>query len=198
MCTLPSTWPSHERRVDRLADVVDGDDLLDVAGLPVDDHHLRRVAEHRVDRRVRDGRVAELLRPVDDVLALVVDTDLAAAGHRRGARVAAPSRPPSACRVTRWSDRSRARGWCRRSRRCAPGRRRVPARRPAAPRCARPGPSRSSRGAPRCDPAVADRSEEAHDRLGHLAEPVAEARVLQARARARRPGPPRAPRRTTP
>ena len=41
-----------QQRVDGLADVVDGDDPLDVAGLAIDDDELRRVAERGVDRRV--------------------------------------------------------------------------------------------------------------------------------------------------
>ena len=57
-------------------------------GLAIDHHHLRGEAEARVDRRVGDVRVAELLRPVDDVLALVVDARRASGGQRRGARLA--------------------------------------------------------------------------------------------------------------
>ena len=92
----------------------------------VGDDDLRGVAERGVDRRVRHGRVAELLRPVDDVLGVVVDVRRAQpAASADLARLLHARRRPSACRGCRWSGRSRARGWCRRSPRCAPGRRRA-------------------------------------------------------------------------
>ena len=79
--------PLAQHRVHGLADVVHGDDPLDLARLAVDDRELGGVAEGGVDRRVRVGRVAELGRPVDDVLAVVVDVRAAAVGERRGARL---------------------------------------------------------------------------------------------------------------
>ena len=44
--------------------------------------------------------IAEVLRPVDDVLAVVVDVELAAVGDAPPRRRRAPSRRPSACRAT--------------------------------------------------------------------------------------------------
>ena len=77
-----------KHRIDRLSDVVHRDNLLDRAGLWIGDHQLCRVTEARVDGRVLDSGLAELLRPVDDVLPLVVNTNLAATGDRRHSRLA--------------------------------------------------------------------------------------------------------------
>ena len=73
-------------RVDGAADVVDGDHPLDVARLRVEHHELGGVAERRVDDRVLEA-LAERVRPVDPVLALVVDADLAPVGERGLARL---------------------------------------------------------------------------------------------------------------
>ena len=101
-----------QHRVDGPADVVDGDDLVDGLGLAVDHHELGGVAERRVDDRVLD--LAELVRPVDAVLALVVDVDPAAVGHRRRAgrrhRAGTHQRAAAAGGLAE----RRARGWCRR------------------------------------------------------------------------------------
>src|SRR5262249_54094135 len=70
-------------RVDGPADVVGGEDTLDLARRPIDDDELRGVPEGGVDGGVLDARLAEVVGPVDAVLALVVDADLAAAGARR-------------------------------------------------------------------------------------------------------------------
>ena len=82
MCTAALDLTDALQRVHRAADVVRGDDPLDVARLAVDDHELRGVAERGVDHRVLDAR-RDRARPVDAVLALVVDADPAAVGRAR-------------------------------------------------------------------------------------------------------------------
>ena len=80
-------------------------------GLAIDHDHLGGEAEARVDGRVGDVRVAELLRPVDEVLALVVDARRAAAGQRRRARLAhRAGRHQRAARAGRLAEAELARG----------------------------------------------------------------------------------------
>ena len=76
-----------QQRVDRLADVVDGDDLARCAPLVAIDDRPSASRSRSTEWIVGFGMVgiAELLRPVDDVLALVVDVRRAAGGER-GAR----------------------------------------------------------------------------------------------------------------
>ena len=73
--------------VDRFANVVNGDDALDRTRLLVGDHNLRRVAERGVNRRVGHLRIAELLRPVDDVFGVVVDIRRAIGSQRNRTRL---------------------------------------------------------------------------------------------------------------
>ena len=63
---------------------MDGDDTFDRRARRIHDDELRGVAERRMDRRELD--VAEVLRPIDAVLADVVDAGLTAVGLRRNAR----------------------------------------------------------------------------------------------------------------
>ena len=118
MCTDPWIWPSHKQRVHGPADVVDRQHPVDLAGLPVDDDELGGVGEHRVDDRVLEA-LLERVRPVDAVLALVVDARPAPVGEGPPAGVGDGARRPSAFPGTRSSGRRRARGSCRRGR--APG-----------------------------------------------------------------------------
>ena len=80
--------PFTQHRVDRFADIVDRNDPLDIAGLSIDHDELRGVAERGVDRRVGIVGVTEMLRPIDEVLAHVVDVGLAPAVECGNARVA--------------------------------------------------------------------------------------------------------------
>ena len=166
-----------QQRVDRPADVVDGDDPLDRCR----SRGRSRPAGRRSRTRSgssgsgRPGRRACAVQSTT-VLAVVVDVRPAAVGQRRRARVGAPSRRaisvprdagglPEAELAGGVDDDVDAR--------------RVDAellrRRPAGRRCARPGPSRSSRGAPR----PGRRRRKRTTALGDLAEAVAEAGVLE-------------------
>ena len=140
--------PLEQGRVDRPADVVGGDHLLDPA-LGVEQHDLRRPAVGQV--RDRLGRVVRG-RPVDQDLA----EELAALRARRSCaprvrRGACAPRRRRRCRrarsrARRSSGRSRARARCRRARGSGRPVHRAPRRRSGAGRCARPGPSRSRSG----------------------------------------------------
>ena len=84
--------PLAQERVHGAPDVVRGDDPVDRAGLAVDDDQLRRVPERRVD----DGMLetfGERVRPVDAVLALVVDArvDIRRPSRRAHASATAPA-----------------------------------------------------------------------------------------------------------
>src|SRR4029079_12246715 len=73
------------QRVHRPTHVVGRHDPFDRAALPVDDHELGRVTERGVDHRVLDaGR--DRARPVDAVLAGIVDPDAATVVARGPAR----------------------------------------------------------------------------------------------------------------
>lgn len=80
--------PLAQRRVDGLADVVDGDHPLDRTRLAIDDGESRGVPERSVDGRVGVLGIAEVLGPVDDVLTDVVDLRRAPARSRHTTGVA--------------------------------------------------------------------------------------------------------------
>ena len=176
MCTLPSIWPSTSTGLTALPTSCTATTRSIAPALAIDHHHLRGVREARVDRRVRMLGIAEVVGPVDDVLAVVVDVGRAVGGECRAARRVAPNRRSSACRAIRWSARTRARGWCRRSRRSGRGRCRAPAAATWRATVWTPWPisvqpwRTSTRSLSRAEP---------HDRPAHLAEPVAEPRVLE-------------------
>ena len=184
-----------QQRVDRLADVVDGDDLA--RSLPVSrsiDDQLRRRSRTRSGSSGSGwpGRRACCVQSTT-VLALVVDVGAAAVGERGDARRRAPSRRPSACRgePVVWPKPSSRVVSTMTSMRSGsmPSSCDGDLQRDGVHALAHLGPAVAH-----LDRAVARGS--ARPRRGDLAEPVAEAGVLQARGRGRRPCPRRGPRRT--
>ena len=168
-----------QHRVDRFADVVDRDDTDDRAGEPVDLHHLCGVSECSMDRGVRMVGVTQVLRPIDEVLADVVHLGLTSTGqgcetcllhrsrrHERAARPGGLPEPELSSGVD--DDIDPLRGDAQLLR-CDLQRHRVHA-------LAHLGPSVAD-----LDPSglVFDGGLESHDRPRQLAEPVAEAAVLE-------------------
>ena len=71
-----------QQRIHRPAHIVHRDNTLDEAGAAIDNRHLRRVAKRCVNQRIGRFGVTDLLRPIDEVFAYVVDANLAPAGYR--------------------------------------------------------------------------------------------------------------------